>query len=127
MEVMSDFLGGNEEQSVTCVGSVVWVVGRAWFWKESRPTDCGDTMGWSGTCVVVRWKFVRSLVWREVKPTSSEEKWKMLVVHLNVFEEKIGMGWYRTMMGVMSDVFEGTMDFLVTCVGLVRWVVGWSW
>lgn len=64
---------------------------------------------------------------KEVKQTGFEEKWRGLVEHLIVFEERWVIGWYLTGMEVMSDVVEESMDILVTCVGLVKWIVGWNW
>lgn len=87
-----------------------------------------NIMGWLVTCVLdMSWKFGRSLVVREIKPSGTEEKWKRLVVHVNVLEEKLVMGWHLTKMEAMSDFFEGCVGSLVTCVGLVRWIVGWDW
>ena len=77
--------------------------------------------------VVVRWKVGWSLVVSEIKPTGFEEKWKRLVGHVNLFEEKWRFGWYRTMMRIMSDFFEENVELVVSVVGLVRWKEDWNW
>ena len=114
MEIMSDFFEENVERLVPVVGLVRWNMDRNW-----QVGECGFTgfeekwkFGWYRTTtgvvsdffedmvrglvtcvVVVRWKVGWSLVMSEIKPTGFEEKWKRLVGHVNLFEEKWVTGW----------------------------------
>lgn len=83
--------------------------------KESRPTGFEE-----------KWRFCRYRTTTGVVSDFFEEKWKRVTVRLTVCEERWAIGWYLTRMEVMSDDLDPVMDILVTCVRVVRWMVGWK-